>query len=253
MDGIRVSAQLLNHPAIALGYKIEADGVSLLYLCDHEPYWESLWRSDAEPGKLDSILHEGDRRHAAFMQGADVVIHDAQYTPEEYPAWKNWGHSTYSYVAKIASAAGVKRVFLSHHDPDARRRLSRPHRSRTRRKSGCIAGFARRNSLRPRGLLRPPSKGSKRLTTLTVALAESDHSGSLLILVVDDDEDLRLLARQALVRRSQRNRGVQRRRGPEVIRDQPPDLLVLDFQMTGIDGFEVLRKLRATEAGRPFP
>src|SRR5580658_5249552 len=117
LGGVQVSAQLLNHPAIALGYRIEADGASLLYLCDHEPYWEPLWHSDSEPGKLESILHEGDRRHALFMQNADVVIHDAQYTPEEYPARKNWGHSTHSYVAQLAAAAGVKRLFLTHHDP----------------------------------------------------------------------------------------------------------------------------------------
>ena len=98
IDGVEVSARLMNHPATALGYRIEADGVSLLYLCDHESYWESLWDSTAESGKLESILHEGDRGHAAFMQNADVVIHDAQYTPEEYKTKKNWGHSPYSYV-----------------------------------------------------------------------------------------------------------------------------------------------------------
>jgi ribonuclease BN (tRNA processing enzyme) len=51
------------------------------------------------------------------MLNADVVIHDAQYTPEEYPAKKNWGHSTHRYVTQIAAAANVKRLFLTHHDP----------------------------------------------------------------------------------------------------------------------------------------
>ena len=117
IGGVRIAAQFLNHPAIALGYRFEVDGITLVYLCDHEPYWENLWRSDAEPGKLESILHDGDRRHAAFMEGADVVIHDAQYTPEEYQTKKNWGHSTFAYVTGIAVAAGVKRLFLTHHDP----------------------------------------------------------------------------------------------------------------------------------------
>jgi len=116
-EGIKVTTVLLNHPASTLGYKIEADGVSVLYLCDHEPYWEGLWGADAEPGKLASILSPGDRRHAAFMQDADVVIHDAQYTPEEYPEKRSWGHSTYAYVTQIAAAAGVRRLFLTHHDP----------------------------------------------------------------------------------------------------------------------------------------
>ena len=117
LEGVRVTTQYLNHPAITLGYRIEADGVSLVYLCDHEPFWESLWRSDAERGKLESILHAGDSRHALFMKNADVVIHDAQYTPEEYPSKKNWGHSTYSFVTQIAAAASVKKLFLTHHDP----------------------------------------------------------------------------------------------------------------------------------------
>jgi ribonuclease BN (tRNA processing enzyme) len=46
-----------------------------------------------------------------------VVIHEAQYTPEEYPAKKNWGHSTYTYVVQMAAVAGVRRLFLTHHDP----------------------------------------------------------------------------------------------------------------------------------------
>ncbi|MGD0580590.1 MAG: MBL fold metallo-hydrolase, partial [Bryobacteraceae bacterium] len=117
LGGVRVRTRFLNHPAMTLGYRIEADGATVLYLCDHEPYWERLWRSDAEPGKLESILHEGDRRHAAFMEDADVVVHDAQYTPEEYATKKNWGHSTYFYATQIAAAANVRRLFLTHHDP----------------------------------------------------------------------------------------------------------------------------------------
>ena len=100
-----------------LGYRIEADGASVLSLSDHEPYWERLWRSDAEPGRLESILHDGDRRHAAFMENADVVVHDAQYTPEQYASKKNWGHSTFSYATQIAAAANVRRLILTHHDP----------------------------------------------------------------------------------------------------------------------------------------
>src|SRR5471032_1213842 len=113
----RVATQFLNHPAMTLGYRVEAGGVAVVYLVDHEPFSDDLWRADAESGHIDSILHEGDRRHAKFMAGADLVIHDAQYTPEEYGPKKTWGHSTYDYVVKIAAAAGVRRVALTHHDP----------------------------------------------------------------------------------------------------------------------------------------
>src|SRR5690242_2102835 len=114
---VRVATQFLNHPAVTLGYRVEADGVAVVYLVDHEPFSDELWRAGAEPGSIESILHDGDRRHANFMADADLVIHDAQYTPEEYPSKKTWGHSTYQYVVEIAAAAGVRRVALTHHDP----------------------------------------------------------------------------------------------------------------------------------------
>ena len=252
LEGVRVSAQLLNHPAIALGYKIEADGASILYLCDHEPYWENLWRSEAEPGRMESILHEGDRRHAAFMQGADVVIHDSQYTPEEYPAKKNWGHSTYSYVAKIAAAAGVKRVFLTHHDP------THDDAFLDRMEAGARELAAALGSRVEISCAREGFDGvfeGDKTTAPQVAMAAAGHSGgSLLILVVDDDEDLRLLARKALSRGGhtviEAEDGAQ---GLELIASRRPDLLVLDLNMPDVDGFEVLRRLRSDDAGRALP
>jgi ribonuclease BN (tRNA processing enzyme) len=96
---------------------VEAAGRSICYLCDHEPFSEEIWRAGAAPGKIESILDAGDRRHAEYMQGADVVIHEAQYTPSEYPSKRHWGHSTYVYVVNLAVLAGVGRLFLTHHDP----------------------------------------------------------------------------------------------------------------------------------------
>jgi phosphoribosyl 1,2-cyclic phosphodiesterase len=118
IGGVTVLAQGMNHPSPTFGYRIEGDGVSVLYLSDHEPFSaEQVWRDGAQPGLLESILHNGDREHAEYMKNADVVIHEAQYTPEEYPAKKNWGHSTFAYVVELAAAARVRRLFLTHHDP----------------------------------------------------------------------------------------------------------------------------------------
>jgi phosphoribosyl 1,2-cyclic phosphodiesterase len=117
IGNISVFTQYLNHPGGAIGYRIQADGVAVAYLCDHEPYSEKVWRSNAEPGRLGSISHEGDCRHASFISGADLVIHDAQYTPEEYRSKKNWGHSTYEYAVQMAAAAGARRLALTHHEP----------------------------------------------------------------------------------------------------------------------------------------
>ena len=65
--------------------------MAVVYLVDHEPFSDELWRAGAEPGHIESILHEGDRRHTKFMADADLVIHDAQYTREEYGPKKTWG------------------------------------------------------------------------------------------------------------------------------------------------------------------
>jgi phosphoribosyl 1,2-cyclic phosphodiesterase len=117
IGGARIEAQHLNHPAMTLGYRIECDGVSVAYLCDHEPFAGERWRSGPPSGGLESLLHEGDRRHARFMAGADLVIHDAQYAPHEYPAKRNWGHSSFDYVVDLAATAGVRKLALTHHDP----------------------------------------------------------------------------------------------------------------------------------------
>jgi phosphoribosyl 1,2-cyclic phosphodiesterase len=117
ISGVKICAQSMNHPSPTLGYRIEAHGASVLYLSDHEPFYEPVWRDGAVPGRFESILEDGDRRHAEYMKDADLVIHESQYTPEEYPAKKNWGHSTYAYVVELAVAAGVRKLFLTHHDP----------------------------------------------------------------------------------------------------------------------------------------
>src|SRR5499433_819982 len=85
VDDIKVSTHYLNHPALALGYRLEADGVALVYACDHEPYGRQLARGVGE-------IRGNDRRHATFLAGADLVIHDAQYTASEYASKSGWGH-----------------------------------------------------------------------------------------------------------------------------------------------------------------
>ena len=117
LAGLKITAQSMNHFSATLGYRIEVGEESICYLSDHEPYFEPVWRDGAPPGQIDSIREPGDRRHADFMRGSSIVIHEAQYTPEEYPSKRNWGHSTYAYAVQMAAAAGVRRLFLTHHDP----------------------------------------------------------------------------------------------------------------------------------------
>ena len=64
------------------------------------------------------MVHEGDRRHAAFMANADLVVHDAQYTAGRIRIQEDLGHSSYEYAVEVAAAAGIKRIELTHHDPE---------------------------------------------------------------------------------------------------------------------------------------
>ena len=70
--GVEVRAQQMNHPSPTLGYRIEAEGRSICYLCDHEPYSREDLAGGRPPGKsrIDS-RSQGDRRHAEYMRGAD--------------------------------------------------------------------------------------------------------------------------------------------------------------------------------------
>jgi phosphoribosyl 1,2-cyclic phosphodiesterase/DNA-binding NarL/FixJ family response regulator len=110
IDDISISARYLNHPALTLGYRLQVDGASLVYACDHEPYSRVL-------GLGEGRIAGEDLQHAEFMREADLLIHDAQYTTQEYPTKMGWGHSPVDYVVKLAEQALVKRVALTHHDP----------------------------------------------------------------------------------------------------------------------------------------
>ena len=107
---VKVRTQYLNHTALTLGYRLEADGAVLVYSTDHEPFSRHL-----ASGK--GPIHGQDRRHCEFLVGADLVIHDAQYTLSEYADKVGWGHSTVDYAVAMCREAKTARVALTHHDP----------------------------------------------------------------------------------------------------------------------------------------
>jgi CheY-like chemotaxis protein len=222
-------------------------------VCDHEPYWEGLWSSEAEPGKLDSILHAGDRTHAEFIQDADVVIHDAQYTPEEYPAKKNWGHSTWAYATQVAVTANVKRLFLTHHDPNHNDDFLSRIEERSRELAASL-GSALRVSCAFEGCEESYENKAAAAPDPACQVFEQPPCGVLTVLVVDDDEDIRFLARRSL------GRGdydvLEAGSGAEaliLIEQRKPDLVILDLLIPPPDGLELLRRLRANEETRALP
>jgi phosphoribosyl 1,2-cyclic phosphodiesterase len=110
IDDIKVTTHYLNHPALTLGYRLQADGATIVYCCDHEPHSRRLADGRGE-------IAGQDLRHAEFISGADLLIHDAQYTAAEYPSKIGWGHSSAEYAVKLGQHANVKRLALTHHDP----------------------------------------------------------------------------------------------------------------------------------------
>ena len=94
-----IRTQYLNHPALTLGFRIEADGATVVYASDHEPHDASL----AGGGLPRS--GSADARHAEFLADADVVVHDTQYDAADYPTKVGWGHSTMEYAVTLAGAS----------------------------------------------------------------------------------------------------------------------------------------------------
>lgn len=106
---VRVSHVYLNHPGLAIGFRIDAGSKSVVYVSDHEPYWRM--NGDNEHNRrLDREIDE-------FARSADLYIREAQYTVEEYGFKRGWGHSTWPDALESAHRAGVRRLALFHHDP----------------------------------------------------------------------------------------------------------------------------------------
>jgi phosphoribosyl 1,2-cyclic phosphodiesterase len=100
---IDVTSRLIPHVGTTCGYRITWNGASVAYLSDHQ-----------QPGIDVFEVSDGARQ---LCTGADLLIHDAQYTPEEFRSKSTWGHCTVEYAVWLAAECGVKTVALYHHDP----------------------------------------------------------------------------------------------------------------------------------------
>jgi phosphoribosyl 1,2-cyclic phosphodiesterase len=102
-SGLTVSTKFLNHPIYCLGYRFDYNGKSIAAVYDHEHY------SGLDADKNNEITD--------FIRDADIVIHDAQYSEEEYPNHIGWGHASCKYAVESAIKAKVKKLVLFHHEP----------------------------------------------------------------------------------------------------------------------------------------
>ena len=244
---IKITTRYLNHPALTLGYRFEADGATFVYCCDHEPHSAAL-------ASGESVITGVDRRYADFIANADLVVHDAQYTAKEYAAKVGWGHSPVEYAIRVCQDAGVKKVALTHHDPlrddDSIDRILAEVRARLTADGSAlevvgasegltiqVSGHSDRTAERPKGfgaetaiddayvsrpvLLFVPDKG------MAAILAEAVSSEGLPCAVVSDVKEL---LRKAA--------------------DDPPSLIVIEHAPPTLDGQDVARSVRRNEGAR---
>ncbi len=252
IGGARVVTQYLNHPALALGYRVEADGVALVYSVDHEPHAPHHAEVPRAPAGDAGApwVHKEDRRHVEFLAGADLVIHDAQYTVEEYPEKVGWGHTPVEWAVDYAIAAGVKGLALFHHDPlrddPSVDRLVESCRRRAAAAGGGMDVFAAAEGqvldLTERGItMARPLKPAEPARKPVVRSPEPP-----VVLIADDDPDIvRLLAvtlRPEGLRLLTASDGEAALR---IARAERPALILLDWQMPGLNGIEVTHALRA--------
>jgi CheY-like chemotaxis protein len=242
---VQVTARYLNHPGLALGYRLESGGVTVVYATDHEPH-SRHHPEVAEPAQALHVHHE-DQRHVEFLAGADLVIHDAQYTLEEYPSKLTWGHSPAELAVDFALAAAVKRLALFHHDPlrdDAA--LDRlVDTCRERAVAGGLEVFAAAEG-QTIELAEREAVGSRAARRPEAAIAQTVGTAPATILLVDDDPDIVRLLTLTLRPEGYRLLSANDANAAlEIARAERPDLLLLDWNLPGRNGLEVCRALRA--------
>jgi phosphoribosyl 1,2-cyclic phosphodiesterase len=108
IGALKIDSAFVSHPGPTVGYRVSNEHSVFAYLPDHEPFLGNRgWNRDK---KWISGMGIADK--------ASLLIHDSQFTPEEYVDKIGWGHSSIDQAVRFASIAGVDKLLLFHHDPD---------------------------------------------------------------------------------------------------------------------------------------
>ena len=241
LGDVLVETQYLNHTAPTVAYRVSSHGTTVAYVTDHEPFWT--------PSSA-TFHHPGDLHHIAFMKGADLVIHDAQYSEEEYRKKVGWGHSTVEYATDVALAAGAKRLALFHHDPEhddaAVAQLEATARNRVVERRASLEVFAAAEGLE----LDVQGSGWLRAVGERSALRRRPITGGRVLIVSGNQADLasigQVLAEENLVLFPTTDAGAAVAQAQEF----SPDLAIIDAESPDSEGPGVIEQLR-TRLGRP--
>jgi diguanylate cyclase (GGDEF)-like protein len=241
---VLVETQYLNHTAPTIAYRITSGRATIAYVTDHEPFWKPE----------DGVLHHpGDQRHVAFMKDADLVIHDAQYSEEEYRQRVGWGHSTVEYAVDVAMEAGARRVALFHHDPthdDAvLERLEARAKARAQAAGSPIEVFAAREGLE----LTLTGDGRAAPVSDVSALRRRLVAGARVLVVTSDDTQVMaiedVLAEDGMVALPVPDMHAALTRGTEHL----PDLAIVDADLPHADGVDLISAFRVRMSRQNFP
>lgn len=151
-DGIRVSCIEQTHPGRSFAYAFEIGGKKIVYSTDNEL---DLTIENREEADRDlSTLRRLPDAFTRFVDGADLLIADGQYTEAEYPKKIGWGHARANTVVDLALQAGVKQCAIFHHDPmhsdEFVEEIVREGRERAAQRNGKLSVFGAREGLEPK-------------------------------------------------------------------------------------------------------
>ncbi|OLB49905.1 MAG: hypothetical protein AUH99_10895 [Candidatus Rokubacteria bacterium 13_2_20CM_2_70_11] len=241
---VLVETQYLNHTAPTIAYRLSSGGATVAYVTDHEPFW-------SVPGRVSR--HPGDERHIAFLRGADLVIHDAQYTEDEYRSKVGWGHSPLEYAVDVSLAAGVRRLVLFHHDPQhddaAVQSIEARAQARATAPGPGLEVLAAREGLE----LEVRGNGTARDVAAASALRHREVAGGRVLVVSRDDTEVaaiqEILSEDTLLLLRLPDMPSVLSRGSELL----PDLAIIDRELLDSEGAGALDTLRARLGRANFP
>ncbi|TAL09646.1 MAG: diguanylate cyclase [Nitrospirae bacterium] len=241
---VLIQTQYLNHTAPTLAYRISSGGATVAYVTDHEPFWKPAGRA---------FRHPGDQRHLSFLEGSDLIIHDAQYSDEEYAGKIGWGHSTVEYATDIALSAGSSRLALFHHDPvhdDVTvAHLEATARERAAATSRSLEVFAAAEGLE----LDVRGNGHKAPVTAVPAIRRPPMAGKRVLVVSSNETEIatigQMLTEDNLVLLPTSDKRTALASVAEVF----PDMAIIDERLPDGTGADLIQPLRARLNNPDFP